>query len=46
MVNLYRNQAEQTPELEDRYSPKLLEKPENASPWRRPRSPQVDTAVT
>lgn len=37
---IYRNQAEQTPELEDKFIPTLLE-PTDLTPWRRTQSPQV-----
>lgn len=39
----FNNQAEQTPELEDKYKPTLLETPEPTAPWRRAKSPQVYT---
>lgn len=37
------NQAEQTPELEDKYIPTLQETHDTTVPWRRSRSPQVHT---
>ncbi|XP_026733479.1 uncharacterized protein LOC113497890 [Trichoplusia ni] len=36
-------QAEQTPELEDKYKPTLLETPDTTAPWRRAKSPQAET---
>ncbi|KAH9628229.1 hypothetical protein HF086_006706 [Spodoptera exigua] len=43
VIKHFNDQAEQTPELEDKYKPTLLETPEPTAPWRRAKSPQAET---